>query len=384
MSIPKHIQYARWAVIAFFSTNGFIYASWTARLPEIEIFYNISHVQLGSILLTSAIGSIIAMPLAGYLNNKFGSRWTTIISAIILTMIVPGLVLIPSLTMVYTIALFLGMMAGALDVSMNGQAVIIERQWRKSIMSSFHATFSIGMVVGAGAGAIAAGLEIPLFYHILSAALLTMVIILIASRYLIDDYQDAPSPSAEASGFVLPTTTILPIALIAFCGMTGEGSLIDWSALYMHEIVGGSESLSAVAFGTFGGAMTIGRLFGDRFTDQLGQRIMLLYASKLAFVGLAIALLFPNAYMTFLGFFITGIGLSNIVPIAYSIAGNTPNVKPAVGIAMATTIGYSGFFIAPPVIGFLADTYDLRSALCFTLVLFLAMIVIIWRRKSIG
>jgi len=382
MAVPKHLQYARWAVIAFFSTNGFIYANWVARLPEIEIFYNISHTQLGTILLTSAIGSIISMPLAGYLNNLYGSRLVTIVSAGFLTLIVSGLVIIPSLTLVYAVAFFLGMSAGAMDVSMNGQAVIIERKWGKVIMSSFHATFSIGMVLGAGAGALAAKLEISLLHHILSAAILTMIIIVIASNYLIDDYQEARASSDTESGFALPTAAILPIALVAFCGMTGEGTLSDWSALYMNKIVGASTAVSAVAFGTFGGAMTIGRLFGDRFTDRWGQRKMLLYASILAFIGLSIALLLPNVYMTFLGFFITGMGLSNIVPIAYSIAGNTPNVKPAVGIAMASTIGYTGFFVGPPVIGFLADTFNLRFALCFTLVLFLVMILLVLRRQS--
>lgn len=383
MSAPKDLQYARWAVIAFFSTNGFIYANWVARLPEIEIFYGISHTQLGSILLTSAVGSIIAMPLAGYLNNLYGSRWITIISAVLLTSIVTGLVTTPSMLLAYAVAFSIGITAGAMDVSMNGQAVIIERQWGKSIMSSFHATFSIGMVLGAGAGALAAELEISLFYHILSAAIMTMVIILIASRYLIDDYQEAQASKATESGFALPTAAILPISLIAFCGMTGEGSLSDWSALYMNEIVGASAALSAVAFGTFGGAMTIGRLFGDRFTDKLGQTKMLLYEGILALIGLSMVLIVPNVYTVFIGFFITGIGLSNIVPIAYSIAGNTPNVKPAVGIAMASTIGYAGFFVGPPVIGFLADTYNLRWALCFTLLLFVVMIVLIVRRPSL-
>lgn len=135
MDVSKDLKYARWAVIAFFSSNGFIYANWIARLPEIEIFYSISHTQLGTILLTSAIGSILAMPLAGYLNNLYGSRWVTIVSAILLTSIVTGLVITPSMPLVYVVAFSLGMTSGAMDVSMNGQAVNVERQWGKSIMS---------------------------------------------------------------------------------------------------------------------------------------------------------------------------------------------------------------------------------------------------------
>ena len=159
MSNPQNIRYARWAVIAFFSSNGFIYANWIARLPEIETFYDIGHSQLGIILLTSAVGSIVAMPVAGYLNNLYGSRRITIISAVLLTLIVSGLVITPSMFVVYAVAFSLGITSGSMDVSMNGQAVIIERQWGKSIMSSFHATFSIGMVLGAGVGALAAELE---------------------------------------------------------------------------------------------------------------------------------------------------------------------------------------------------------------------------------
>jgi len=265
---------------------------------------------------------------------------------------------------------------------MNGQAVIVERDWGKAIMSSFHATFSIGMVLGAGIGALAAKLDVPLYYHLLAVDTIGLVILIFASRYLIDDYASTKAESSDDAGFAFPTAAILPVAIIAFCGMTGEGSLIDWSALYMNEVVGSTTTISALAFGTFGVAMTIGRLFGDGFVDRLGSKKMLVYETILSFIGLSIVLAFPNQIIAFIGFFITGLGLSNIVPIAYSLAGNTPNVKPAVGIAMATTIGYAGFFIGPPVIGYLADTFDLRIALCFTLILFCVMFVLILSRKE--
>jgi len=378
----KDLINARWAVIAFFAVNGFLYANWTARIPEIESFYDISHTQLGSLLLTIAIGSVVAMPFAGYLNNKVGSKRITMLGGFFACIIGPFMVFAPYMPMVYFIGFLIGAAGGTMDVSMNGQAVIVERDWGKTIMSSFHATFSIGMVAGAGIGALAAKFEIPLYFHLLIVDTIGLILLIIASRYLIDDYESTKAASKSESGFVFPTAAILPVAVIAFCGMTGEGSMVDWSALYMNEVTGASTSISALAFGTFGASMTIGRLLGDGITNRIGSKRMLLYGSVLSFLGLLIAIVFPNTITTFIGFFITGLGLSNIVPIAYSLAGNTPNVKPAVGIAMATTIGYSGFFVGPPIIGYLADVFDLRIALCFTLVLFAVMFGIILMRKS--
>ncbi|NNC69927.1 MAG: MFS transporter, partial [Flavobacteriaceae bacterium] len=232
-AISPHIKRARWAVIFFFASNGFLFANWTARIPEIELFYNINHAQLGSILFTLAIGSVLAMPFAGYLNNIWGSRRVTIITGFLFTTMIMGVAIYPSIPLVYTVFFFMGVGGGAMDVSMNGQAVLVERSWNKSIMSFFHATFSIGMVIGAGIGALATRLEIALAHHLFGVAFLGFIALIWASSHLIDDSKEVISSDDENTSFTLPTAAIMPIAIIAFCGMTGEGSLNDWSALFM-------------------------------------------------------------------------------------------------------------------------------------------------------
>jgi MFS family permease len=167
------------------------------------------------------------------------------------------------------------------------------------------------------------------------------------------------------------------IAIIGFCGMTGEGSMVDWSAIYMHTVVGKTKAFSALAVGSFATAMTIGRLFGDRLIDKAGKQFILFCSCFAAIAGLSIALLFISAPTVLIGFFLVGIGLSNVVPLTYSTAGNIKGIEPAAGIAIASTIGYSGFFVAPPAIGYLADTFGLRVGLCFTLLLFLIMLSVI-------
>jgi MFS family permease len=167
------------------------------------------------------------------------------------------------------------------------------------------------------------------------------------------------------------------IAIVGFCGMTGEGSMVDWSALYLHTVVGESKAFSALAVGSFATAMTIGRIFGDRLTEAAGKPAMLLGSCVSSIVGLTIALSFVSAPVALSGFFLVGLGLSNVVPITYSAAGNIRGMDPAAGIAIASTIGYSGFFVSPPTIGYLADSFGLRIGLCFVLGLLLAMLFFI-------
>jgi MFS family permease len=254
--------------------------------------------------------------------------------------------------------------------------------YKRPILASFHGVWSIGTASGAGFGALFAQYGIGLFYHFLTISMLSLAAILWASLHLIKDdilsnETDVAKNETDNSTFRLPTKAILPLGIIAFCGMTGEGSIGDWSAIYMHKMIGQSEAFSALAFGAFTLAMTIGRLVGDAFTEKYGKRKQLIVTSLLAIIGMSLTLAFINPYTVLIGFFIVGLGISTIVPIVYSAAGNTEGVTPSVGIAMATTIGYSGFFVGPPVIGYLADVYSLRIGLLFSLVLFIVMLIFV-------
>ena len=164
--------------------------------------------------------------------------------------------------------------------------------------------------------------------------------------------------------------------------MSGEGAMADWSAIYLNKVVGQSEYFSAIGYGVFATAMTIGRVFGDYFTERMGKYKLLIYNSIFSVSGLAIVLIFATTGATLIGLFLVGIGLATIVPIVYSSAGNMKGIDPSVGIAMATTIGYTGFFVGPPMIGFLSDVYGLRIGLGFVLVLFVAMLFLVLKINS--
>lgn len=275
--------------------------------------------------------------------------------------------------MVGLLALFflMGVSAGMLDVSMNAQAVMVEQRHGKPIMTSFHALFSIGMMLGAGAGSLFAKMDAILFVHFAIITTGSVIIAFFARYYLI---HDAPQPRKEGPAFQLPNAAMVSVGVIAFCSMLGEGAMADWSTNYLENIAFADVAVAPLGLSAFALAMTIGRLLGDGARLRVGDKRLMVFCGSVACIGLALAITVPTPPMVISGFFLVGIGLSVIVPIAYSIAGNTRDLPPGVGLAMVTTVGYSGFLFGPPIIGFLADWQTLRFALGVVLFLFLIMI----------
>ena len=380
----NNFQY-RLAIVIYFFINGFLYANCTGRLPELKDYFGISNSTLGTMLFTTAIGALVAMPLTGWLTTKYNSGKLTIYTGLLFCCIVP---FIPYSQNVWIgrISFFMtGFFSGAMDITMNGQAVFVERKYKKTIMSSFHAAFSIGMALGAGSGALFANYHYPLRFHLMYVAIASIITLAVASPVILKNQAGNIVKKDGKGGTQKIPLLIWLIAIIGFCGMTGEGSMVDWSAIYMHTVVGKTKAFSALAVGTFATAMTIGRVFGDYLIDKAGKQVILYCSCFAAIVGLSVALLFVSAPAVLFGFFLVGAGLSNVVPLTYSTAGNIKGIEPAAGIAIASTIGYSGFFVTPPVIGYLSDSFGLRIGLCLTLGLLLVMlsvILLITRRET--
>jgi MFS family permease len=163
--------------------------------------------------------------------------------------------------------------------------------------------------------------------------------------------------------------------------MMGEGAISDWSVNYMENVVLSEKSIAPLALSAFATAMTIGRLFGDRFRAWWGDAKLIVYGGLIATIGIVLLLSIPEPYPAISGFFLVGIGLSTIVPITYSIAGNTKDLPPGVGLAMVTTVGYSAFLFGPAIIGFLADVSSIRFALSGVAVLFVLMTLLGFTRR---
>jgi MFS family permease len=365
--------------IAFF-LNGFVYANWVSRLPRIQEQYQADNGTIGIVLLAMSFGAAAAMPFTGWLIIKNGSRTVSLGSLLIFCALVPFISFMPGVLSLIILYILIGISTGMLDVAMNAQAVMVERAYRKPIMTSFHAFFSIGMALGAWCGALFTDLKIELSQHLVIVCGLSLLFVIWVRRNLIEDKPDLSAVN-EGPLFRLPNKALLSVGIIAFCCMMGEGAISDWSVNYMENIALSPEAVAPIALSAFATAMTLGRLFGDRFRSRWGDTKLIVYGGLISLLGLTLALLIPTPYVAIGGFFLVGTGLSTIVPITYSIAGNTKDLPSGVGLAMVTTVGYSGFLFGPPIIGFLADTWNLRIALLVIVILFIVMTLLGFARK---
>jgi predicted MFS family arabinose efflux permease len=365
-------QRARLAVMTAFFINGALFANWVSRIPTIQTQLNMSEGTLGLVLLGLSVGVICALTLAGGLITRFGSRTVTFIGGLSIAAVLPLLALMPTSYSLAAILFLFGATMSLMDVAMNTQASAVEKLAERPMMSSFHATFSIGGLVGAlvGVGMVAAGLSPLVHFSIVSSV--GVLLILWAQRDLLMLPEEGNSHSTV---FQLPPPALWGLGAIAFCSAIGEGAMADWGGVYMEGVVGATSTIAALGYAAFSLTMTAGRLAGDRLVSRYAPSLLVRGGGLLAGVGLVLAIVFPWVPTTLLGFALVGAGLSIAIPLVFSAAGHVPDLPPGTGIAGVATIGYAGFLAGPPVIGLVAEATSLQvglgivALLAFTLVL---------------
>lgn len=371
---------ARLAVSLCFFLNGALFASWVSRIPAVQAGLGINHATLGMALFGVALGALFAMPLAGWCAARYGSDRVTQVVSIAYCMALPFLALAPNAGFL-TLALFcFGAFHGAFDVAMNAQAVAVEGRYQRPIMSSFHALWSVGGLAGAALGAfIAATGVVPLVHFTAVSLLLGGTLVAFANPRLLSAGKASARDSIgkeRSVKFKWPPRTLVALGAVAFCIMMGEGAMADWSAVYLRSAAGASEAVAAAGYAVFSIAMAGARFSGDWLSARFGPVALVRLGSGLAAAGLAFALLQGEPVSALLGFAAVGAGFATIVPQVFSAAGRTPGMDPGPALATATTLGYSGFLIGPPLIGFAAEAIGLPGALAIIVVTSLAAIAL--------
>lgn len=357
---------ARRAVTALFFLNGALFATWVSRIPAIQAARGLGNGALGLSLLAVAIGAVISMPLAGVLLVRYGSARICRVAAWLYAAGLPCMAFNTSPAFFIFLLATFGVCHGALDVGMNSQAVEVEKRYNRPIMSSFHALFSTGGLVGAAAGGFMASLGMEPLAHFAVIALLVGAAMFFVLPNLLNAGGDQARTAAvqtKQSGFPWPSRGLIALGVVALCVMMGEGAMADWIAVYLRNNLGTRESIAAIGYATFSLAMAGGRFGGDYLTSRLGPVQMVRLGGVLATVGVLLALLFSNSAVALIGFALVGAGFSTGVPIVFTATGNVPGVAPGVALSSVTTVGYLGFLIGPPLIGFAAELMGLRLAL---------------------
>ncbi|MEV6652275.1 MFS transporter [Streptomyces sp. NPDC051219] len=368
----QQLKRARIAVAAVFCVHGAVTGSFATRIPWIQDHASLSAGQLGLALAFPAIGASLAMPLAGAVSHRFGARaalrgllvlWT-------LSLVLPGLA--PSLPALCGALFVFGATAGMSDVAMNALGVEIENRLDRSIMSGLHGMWSAGALLGSAAGTVAAhaGADARL-HHAVAAAVLT-VLGLIACQGVLD-LRSAPDDNPPPR-FALPPRSALLIGAVGFCAVFAEGASLDWSAVYLKDVLDTSPGLAAASTTAFALTMAVARIAGDRVVDRFGAVRTVRAGGVLATLGGLLVVLAPNPPVALTGFALIGLGVAVVVPLAFAAAGRS-GPAPAQAIAGVATITYTSGLIAPSAIGAVADatslvvSFGLVTALAFGLVL---------------
>ncbi len=400
---------ARVAVTAFFAMDGFVFASWAVRIPAVKAAVGASPATLGIALLGVSAGAIATMALTGALCRRFGSARLVVVGAVWLSLAL----LLPALAR-SAVALGLGLAVfgigyGGLNVAMNSLAVDVVAVLRRPVMPSFHAAWSLGGLAGAALGGLAAPALTPLA-HFSLVCLLGLALTAVAGRVVLttplpvahaERPQDASPPSvtgsrggaAGAGGEGIPNEgapgvagraaragvwrTVLLLGVIALCSTYGEGAVSDWGALHLRTDLGAASGLAAAGYAAFALAEACGRLAGSTLLARLGQTRVLVYGGLVTFVGMIAAALSPVLPLALVGFALAGLGVANAFPTAMARVGILAGPN---GVATASTLGYAGFLLGPPTIGFLATAMSLRVAL--TTVSLLALLAIVLARAA--
>ena len=365
---------ARAAVTVVFFASGASFGSWVARVPALQERVEATPAELGLALFGVAAGAVLALPFAGVLSVRLGSRTVMRGALLGVAISLPFPALAPSLPLLALAFAAVGASNAALDVAMNAHGVVVEGHYGRPILSSFHASFSLGGLAGAAFGGIAAGLGIgPLPQFLAASGAIVAIWSWTATRMLARDV-DVGAPGPVFGGV---SVGLAALAALAFAGMLAEGAAGDWSAVYLNGTLGTGEGAATAAFIAFSLTMTAGRLAGDRLTTRAGPVRLARAAGLAAAGGLALALLTDDALVAVVGFACLGAGLSVVVPTVYRAAGASTG-SPGAGIAAVSTVGYGAFLIGPVAIGFLADATSLRAALWLVVAL-LALIPLLAR-----
>lgn len=357
---PAHAETARRALGVVFLANGTLFATWAVNIPGIRDHLDLSESQVGVAVLAVGLGSLLTMPLTGGWTARFGSArvtWVCVVTCM-LTLLPPFLA--PNLVTLVIALMALGAANGALDVTMNAQGVTVERHLARPIMSRLHASFSLGGVIGALLGTLLVG-RVSMTVHVLLVVIVTTLAGFLAGRFLLPDLPDEAQgvdPSEPAPTRLGPA--VLLLGALCFLGMLAEGANYDWAALYFRDVLHLTGGWSGLGYTAFVVTMTLGRWFGDTLRTRLGDETIVRGGALLTAAGLGLALLTRDPLSATLGFAVSGLGLSNVVPVLYGTAGHALAGR---GIAQVATIGYTGFLLGPPGIGFIAQHFGLPAAL---------------------
>lgn len=343
------------AVGILFLINASIIGNWLVRIPDIKNDLDLTDGQLGLALLASPLGVLCFTPIATWAMNRFGVGKVVVISATLMLLSVAGLGQTKSILSLAIALYFFGGFNGVLDISMNAVANAVEQRLSKVIMSTSHGFWSLGAMLASFIGGFIVSADIHYDIHFLLVAIsgIMMLFTIVPKVWSIRDEDESDFT------WKWPGWSLMIMSLIALIILLVEGAIADWSALFYAEILDAPAEMIGWGFASFSATMAIARFWGDQVIERFPIRFILMVSCVLATVGLGIFSMGNSIFISCIALLITGTGCSLIVPILFREAGRSKKINPSLGLAFVSTIGYTGFLIGPPMMGFISEHSNL-------------------------
>lgn len=360
----KHLP--RIAISIYFFFLGFLFSSWASRIPDIKDSHGLNDAELGSLLFMLPLGALCSLPLSGWMIAKAGSKQMSLATLLLYVLALFAIPLVKTIELLSIVLFCFGFLGNLGNISLNAQGIAIQHQIQKSILSSLHAMWSVGAFTAAAFTDWMMEEEQTMEKQYMIIVLVTATIILILFGVLIKD----PALSGEKQKiFAVPNRALLFLGLICFCVAMSEGAMADWSSLYYRQIINQPHVVSAIGYTAFALFMSIGRFMGDPLIEKWGYKTVLKGNGLLIAVGMILSLSTSIPTLVIIGFALVGLGVSSVFPVVYILATKEKSMMPSAALAAVSSVGFVGFLIGPPIIGFVAQLIGLQLALTVVILL---------------
>lgn len=362
-----------WPLAGLFLLLGVMYATWAARIPAIRDAFSLDAAALGSVLLASGVGAVLAFPLSAWTISRYGARRVALWSGLALLGLLPLLPWLPNVVALGAGLLLIGVTSSCFDVAINALGAAAEREAGRALMSRLHAWFCVGTFIGALLGSAAAAAGLAPASHFLLCSLVLIAGLLLAIPAI-------PSPPRSAkhqpsATFAMPHGALFWLGCIVLLGAITEGSASSWIALYLQDHLGAAPGIAPLGYAAFAGAMLLARLWCDQLKERFGARLILSASSALAASGFVAAACAPSIPLAIAGFFAAGAGVAALFPFVFSAAGRQ---GPA-ALAAVATMGYGGSLLGPPLMGQIVHLLGLPGGMLLLAGSSLALTGLAWR-----
>ena len=331
--------------------------------------------ELGSFLFILPICSLIGLPISGWLISKFDSRYLLISGFLICIFSLLGIGYASNIQLLIFTVCFFAFGLRAINISMNTQAIQLQKLYGRNIIGNFHGIWSLGGLFGILIATTMIFFNITMFLHLAVVVIFSLIFSLCSSSYLLKNDREEGGNKLRLGS---PDKFIFYTGLVVFCAAVCEGGIYDWSSVYFREVV--NAELFTLSYLVFMAAMTISRFFTDALTELLGMKKLFLISALVVVFGVIILIIFPHFYPALVGFFITGFGVASIFPISFSLASHSKKYAPGLAISIVGTYATVGVLIAPPLVGYIAHLFSLNLA--FLLFVGAALLLIIFSRMA--